>query len=171
VDSSGIDPLVFGAAAIFGAGVGGVAILIAGRTASAARRSSEHDAALIVLYAAAMSLDQTFRTWTELQPRTTNLLGRAVGHSRLVARLTGSSTRALVEWNVSSGERMWGAIGRALAVASPAEQPIVRALEAAFREWNMPGPAPAAWLPAIQALGEVLESRESAARARRRVRA
>lgn len=158
MDSTTSAALIAGGAGVLGALAGGGALLRSSRNERRDRQRSEHDAALVELYAAAMALGFTFHTWASLQP-TGNILHRAVGHVGLALKTYGHPQRVFIDRIFSGGDRVWAAVGAALAVAIPDERPIVKAIEAAFAEWQMPKPMPPSWAPAIQALRELLERR------------
>jgi hypothetical protein len=158
MDASWVTPLIAGLAGVLGAGVGGSALLKAGRDDRSDRRDTARRDAFVSLYAAAMGLGQMYSTWVDLQPKTTNTVGRKIGEYRLGLQIAGHRERLILERFLTGSDAMWEATGRARAAAQPNELPVVEAVENAFGDWDIPKPMPDSWVQAIKDLRRLLSA-------------
>jgi hypothetical protein len=153
-----VNPLIAGAAGVFGAivGVTGTIWVNLHRDKQAAAR--ERRDALISLYAAANALGHFWIVWADMRRQT----GRGtVGDFRLGMRIAGSRN-LLITRLFGLADAFWHANAHAMSVLDEEARRVVSAVEQAVSEWNFDGEEdemPESWVPAIRGLRELIERR------------
>lgn len=135
-----VDPAISGGAALFGALIGGGAILLNTRVERASRRRAEHVEALSNYYAAANNL----ASFAHREPVKRNALDEI--SFRLEERMqTGNLLRRL--FALTDG--FWQASARLRAIADDAELEVIDRIEGLIGDVKFFEPAPEGWVPAM----------------------